>query len=109
MMPGSLDPSKMQKMMKQMGLETEQVNADKVVIEGEENYIVKNPKVTLIDMKGKKTFQIMGDIEKGESKTYSDEDIETVANKADVSKEEAEKALDEADGDIADAIMNLSG
>lgn len=108
MMPGSLDPKKMQKMMKQMGLETEEVNAEEVVIKGEDNYVVKDPKVTLIDMKGQKTFQIMGEVQKGSKKSYSDEDVETVAEKADVSEEEAEKALKESDGDIAEAIMELS-
>ncbi len=108
MMPGSMDPSKMQKMMKQLGLETEEVNAEEVVIKGEDNYVVKNPKVTLIDMKGKKTFQVMGDIQKGKKKSYTDEDVETVAEKADASKEEAKKALEETDGEIAEAIMELS-
>lgn len=108
MMPGSMDPKKMQKMMKQLGIETEEVNADEVVIKGEDNYVVKNPQVTLMDMKGKKTFQIMGEVQKGKKKEYTDEDVETVSEKAGVSKEEAEKALKESKGDIADAIMNLS-
>jgi len=107
MMPGSLDPKKMQKMMKQLGMEPEQIDAEEVVIKGKDNYIVKNPQVTLIDMKGKKTFQVMGDVQKGKKETYSDEDVETVSEKADVSEEEAKKALEKTDGDIADAIMKL--
>lgn len=107
MMPGSLNPEKMQKMMKQLGLDTEEVDAEEVEIRGEENYIVKNPQVTLIDMKGKKTFQIMGDIEKREKKTYTEEDVETVVEKADCSEEEAKEALEESDGDIANAILEL--
>lgn len=108
MMPGSMDPKKMQKMMKQMGLKTQQVDAEKVKIEGKDNYVVKNPQVTLIDMKGKKTFQIMGDIQEGKSKPYTDEDVEMVMDKGNVSKEEAEKALEATEGDIAEAITGLS-
>ncbi len=107
MMPGSLDPKKMQKMMKQMGMEPKQIDAEEVVIRGKDNYVVKNPQVTLIEMKGKKTFQVMGDVQEGKKEIYSDEDIETVSDKADVSEEEAKKALEETDGDIADAIMKL--
>ncbi len=107
MMPGSLDPKKMQKMMKQMGLEPKKIDAEEVLIKGKENYVVKNPDVTLIEMQGKQTFQIMGDVQKGKKKSYSEEDVETVVEKAETSEEKAKKALEKTDGDIAEAIMEL--
>ncbi|MFW5902595.1 MAG: nascent polypeptide-associated complex protein [archaeon] len=107
-MPGSMDPKKMQKMMKQFGIKSEEIDAEEVVIKGKDNYIVKNPQVTLIKMKGNESLQVMGDIEKSKKKEYSDEDVETVMEKAESSKEEAEKALKESKGDIADAIISLS-
>lgn len=107
-MPGSMDPKKMQKMMKQFGIKSEEIDAEEVMIKGKENYVVKNPQVTLIKMKGNESLQIMGEIQKSKGKEYNEEDVETVMDKANVSKEEAENALKNSEGDIADAIMELS-
>ena len=69
------------------------------------NLIIKNPSVLKVDMMGKNTFQVSGEVE--EESSISDEDIKTVSEQADVSKDEAKKALEETDGDLAEAIINL--
>ena len=108
MFPGGMDINKMQKMMKQMGIDSTEIKAKRVIIEKEdENIIISNPTITQIEMGGQKSFQIAGDIST-EGKTR-DEDVSMVMEKAGVSREDAEKALKEAGGDIAEAIMKLKG
>lgn len=106
---GNLDPRKMKKMMKQMGMETEEIEAEEVIIVKEDEEIhIKSPDVNKIDMMGQETFQITGEeeVEKREME-IPDEDIDMVVQKADVSEEKAEKALRDNDGDIAKAIKDL--
>ena len=111
MFPGmrGLDPKKMQGMMKQLGIKSEEIEAERVVIEGKNKKIViENPNVTAINMQGKKTYTIMGE-EREEEKGVSKEDIDMVAKQANVSEEKAEAALKKNDGDMAEAILELKG
>ena len=107
-MMGGMNPRQMQSMMKQLGVKTEEINATEVVIKGEKNYVIKNPKVTMMEVQGQKTFQIAGEISETENSEISEEDIELVAEKTGKTKEEAKKALQETKGDIAEAIMSLA-
>ncbi len=105
MMP-NLDPRKMQKMMKQMGIKQEEIEAVEVIIKTrDKNLIIKNPSVMKVDMMGQNSLQINGDIE--EEILISEEDIETVCEQTGVSKEDAKAALEKFDGDLAEAIINL--
>lgn len=110
MMPGmgSLDPKKMSKMMKKMGIETKEIDAEEVEIKGNKNYKVKNPQVSVINMQGKEIIQVMGNLEESNKEKFTEEDVETVMDKTGASKEDAEEELEKTDGDIAEAIMNLS-
>ncbi len=116
MMP-NLDPSKIQQMMKKMGMETEEIDAVEVEIKTKEGkLLVKNPSVMKINMKGKEMLQVEGEFvetekkEKKEKKKveFTDEDVETVVEKTGASEEEARKALEE-EGDLAMAVMKLKG
>ena len=106
-----LSPDKMQAAMKKMGIKTEQVPATEVVIKTESGEIkIRNPQVMQVDMQGQKTFQIMGDVEEGAGappEKFSADDVKMVAEQARVSDDEARKALEEANGDIAEAILKL--
>lgn len=106
---GNLDPRKMKKMMKQMGMETEEIEAEEVVIVKEDEEIhIKNPDVNKIDMMGQETYQITGEEEVEEREMdIPDEDVDMVVQKVDVSEEEAEEALRNNDGDIAKSIKDL--
>ena len=107
MMPG-LDPSKMKAMMKQMGIQQEEIAANRVIIETEgENIIIENPSVAKIKMQGNVSWQITGD-ETIET-NISEEDINLVAEKAEVDKTKAKEALEVSQGDIAQAIISASG
>jgi len=106
---GKMDPKQMQRMMKQFGIKSEELEAEKVIIEGREKKIViNNPQITVIDMKGQKTFTIMGNAEE-EAAGPSEEDVKMVMEQANVDKEKAEEALKKAEGDIAQAIIELKG
>jgi len=106
---GGLNPKKMQAMMKQMGINQEDIEATKVTIETpESNIVINNPNVQKINMQGQESFQITGDVsESTPESTITDEDVSLVAEKTGKSKEESEAALKETK-DIAEAIMKLS-
>ncbi len=103
-MLGLGNPRQMEALFKQLGIKTKEIEAEEVTIKTKSgNIIVKNPKVTEIEMKGMKTFQISGEIE--ESK-FSQEDVKFVMENTGVDEETARKALEET-GDIAGAILKL--
>ena len=105
---GNIDPKKIAGMMSKMGIQQENIEAKRVIIEQEDKKIViENPSVIKIEMQGNKSFQISGNI-KEESKDTSEEDIKTIIEKTGKTKKEAEKALKEAEGDLAEAILSLS-
>lgn len=108
MFPGKINPRQMKKMMKQMGMEMEELEAKEVVIRlGEEEIVISDPQVSVIKAKGQKTYQIAG--KEKVKKLIPEEDINMVAEQAGVGREEAEKALEESGGDLAEAIMKLKG
>jgi len=105
-MPGGMDPKKMQQMMKQMGINSEELDAKSVIIEtADGKLIVEEPQVVKITMQGQVSFQISGKVRK--ESAISDEDVRMVAEQAGVSEEEARDALKDSEGDIAEAIMKL--
>ncbi len=107
MIPGGMDPKKMQALMKQMGIRSEEISAKKVTIETESGLIiVEEPQVTKITMQGQASFQIAGNIRTEEKSTA--EDIKMVMEQAGCSEEDAKAALEKSGGDIAEAIVSLS-
>jgi nascent polypeptide-associated complex subunit alpha len=105
---GRINPKAMSKMMKQLGIKSEELSVKKVVFEmNDKKLLIENPSVTLIEMQGIKTFQVMGDIKEEKLKEIPEEDIELVVSQTSASKEEAKKTLMECNGDIAEAITKL--
>ena len=105
---GNIDPKKIAGMMSKMGIKQENIEAKRVIIEQEgRNIIVDNPIVVKINMQGQDSFQISGDISE-EEKGLSEEDIKAVMEKTHKSRLEAEVALKASNGDLAEAILNLS-
>ena len=93
--------------MKQMGMSQEQIDSSKVVIEktGGGKIIINNPSVMKIKIQGQETFQISGDVSEDE---FSEDDVKTIMEKTGASEKDAKKALEKT-GDLADAILELSG
>ena len=111
MFPG-MNPRKMQQLARQMGLKQVDIPAQEVIIKTKDKTIViTNPSVQKVNMMGQETFQISGDVEEQALETtpeISDEDIKTVMEQAQVDEETARKAIEDADGDLAEAILNLN-
>jgi len=102
------NPKQMKRMMKQMGIELEEIEAEEVIIKTKnEELIFRNPSVSKISAKGIETFQISGNYEIVERVTINEEDVKLVMEQAGVDEERARKALKEAKGDIAEALIKL--
>jgi len=105
---GGIDPKQMASMMKKMGIKTENIEATEVIIKGPKTIVIREPQVSIVEMQGQKTFQITGRIEE-KIEEASSEDIHMVMEQTGASEENARKALEESNGDIAEAIMKLKG
>jgi nascent polypeptide-associated complex subunit alpha len=105
-----MNPRAMMKMMKQMGIEVEEMkDVEKVVIiRNNSEIVVKNPEVMVISAKGSKSFQIVGEVEEIPKLSISEEDIKIVMEQAGVDEETARKALEDSNGDLAEAILRLT-
>ena len=58
---GGLNPRKMQQMMKQMGIDVEELDAEEVIIRtGDEELYFDGAQVTKMDAQGQETYQIVG-------------------------------------------------
>jgi nascent polypeptide-associated complex subunit alpha len=120
----------MQQMMKQMGIDVDELDAEEVVIRtADEEYVFDAPQVTKMDAQGQETFQVVGDYDVREAGAggasaddasavesadaddgageIPDSDVQIVAQRAGVSEDAAREALEAADGDLAAAISRL--
>jgi len=111
MLPG-INPKQMERMMKQMGIKQTPIEASEVIIRCEgKDLVIFNPEVSMVDMMGQRTFQVTGKAQERAHDTrpeITEEDISTVMSQAKVSEEKARQALEDSDGDIAQAIISLS-
>ena len=112
MIPG-VNSKQVQAMMKQMGMSQEEMGVTEVTMKTESGKVLKfsNPSVQKVSMQGQTTFQVVGEYSEEEeslSPDITEEDVTTVKEQAGVSQEEARKALEDTNGDIAQAIVDLS-
>ncbi|MFB6268341.1 MAG: nascent polypeptide-associated complex protein [Halobacterium sp.] len=122
---GGMNPRKMKQMMKQMGIDVDEIDAEEVVIkraDGDE-LVFSDPDVTKMDARGQETYQIIGEPEtregageteaageieeSGESGGIPEEDVELVVQRTGASQADARAALEATDGDLAAAISRL--
>jgi len=114
MFPGlgkGINPRKMAAMMKQMGIDIDELeNVEEVIIRTTEKDIVfKDAQVTIMDAKGMKTYQIVGTPQEAAREVkIPEEDIKLVMEQTGSGGNEARSALKETKGDIAAAILKLS-
>ncbi len=105
MMP-NMDPKQMARMMKQMGVNTVEIAAERVIIEtADEKIIIEPAQVTKISMQGQESFQISGTVRTEQS--MKEDDIELVMEKAGCTRDQATEALTKSGGDIAEAILSF--
>ena len=104
---GGMNPAKLKGMMKQLGINQEEINAERVVIETQDSKIViDNPNVQKIKMQGQESWQITGDAREEAKAGISEEDIKLVMEKTGKSRKEVQKVLEKTK-DIAEAIVEL--
>ncbi|MGC8572289.1 MAG: nascent polypeptide-associated complex protein [Candidatus Micrarchaeia archaeon] len=107
----NMDMKTMAKMLAKMGIKTDEINANRVLIEcNDKTILIEDPQVVKISGQGVESFQISGNIKEVENNIQAEiteEDIKLVASQANVSEEEAKAALEESKGDIAAALLKF--
>ncbi len=108
----NIDPRTMKNLMAKMGMKTAEIDANLVTIETQDSKIlINNPQVTRIEMQGVTSFQITGEVTEVQKETsveITEDDINMVAEKTGISdREKIRKALQDSNGDIAQAIILL--
>lgn len=105
---GGIDPRKMQQIMRQMGIKQESLEVSRVIIEKSDGgkIIIDPANVEKISMNGQDSWQVSGKSQE-EAGGISEEDILLVMEKSGASKEEVSQALEQSNGDIAEAISLL--
>ena len=111
---GGMNPKQMASMMRQMGIKTFDVDAERVVVEKKDGtkLIVSPATVSVMEFQGQKTLQVAGEFSEeagagGAVEGGASDDAKMVAEQTGASLQEAQAALDEAGGDIAQAILKL--
>jgi len=108
-----ISPREARRMMQRMGLSMDAVpDVEQVVIKtASKEIIIENPEVAVVDVQGQKMFQVAGGkvTEKAIERklVIPEEDVRLVADQTGKSLEEARKALEECEGDLAKAILLL--
>ena len=103
----NMDARQMEKMMKQMGIAQETIEAVEVIIKmKDKELVISSPQVTKIKMSGQTSFQIVGEVSEKSKKSFTQEDIDVIVEQTGATEDEAADALEET-GDIAEAILKL--
>lgn len=101
-------------MMKRFGINVKNIdNVEKVLIQTDtKEYVFDSVEVTVMEAQGQKTFQIIGEpLIKNRSQDTQEtqkEDIKLIMEQTGKSEAEARKALQETNGDLAEAILKLT-
>lgn len=112
MMPGRINPRQLNQMMRRMGINVKTIdNVKKVIIQTDtKEYVFMDAEVSLMEAQGQKTYQIIGEpTVKSLQEDTLNSDVKLVMEQTGKSADEARKALKETNGDIAEAILKLSG
>lgn len=119
MMPGmgrGVNPRQMKQAMKRMGISQDEIQGvEEVIIRtADKEYVIKDAAVSCITMQGQKTYQVVGDAEvrprqmvKEEKPGIPDLDVQLVISQTGASKEKAIQALNDCDGQPAEAILKI--
>lgn len=107
----NLNKNQIEKLMKQMGMSQEEIDASKVTIEQSNgtSIVINNPQVIRLNIQGKDSFQISGDISEEAGEKFSEDDVKQVMEKTECTEAQAREVLESTNGDIAEAILELNG
>lgn len=108
-----ISPREAKRLMQRMGLSMSPMEVKEVILKtSSKEIVIENPEVAVLEVQGQKIFQITGG--NISEKTIErkiiipEEDVQLVAQQANVSLEEARAALEQTNGDLAQAILLLS-
>jgi nascent polypeptide-associated complex subunit alpha len=110
-----MSPRNAKRMMQRMGMNMgEMPDVEEVIFRtADKEIVVENAQVAVIEMQGQKIFQVTGQVseralEMAEAKVaIPEEDVQLVADQTGKSMEDAKRALEASDGDLAKAILLL--
>lgn len=116
----------MERQMRKAGVDYQQMDgATEVIIRfPDKELVIPEPQIIMMQAQGENIYQIIGQAEErtttastevgievpAESKVkFSEEDVQLVASQASVTEEQARAALQQAEGNLAKAIISLTG
>jgi len=99
--------------MRRMGLSMNPIDVQEVILRTKDKEItIVGPEVAVLEMQGQRIYQVTGGeiSEKAVEKKViiPEEDVQLVAQQANVSLDQARAALEQTSGDLAQAILLLS-
>jgi nascent polypeptide-associated complex subunit alpha len=125
MMPGmrGMNPRQVKQAMRKLGIKTEDIDdvVEVVIRTKTKQYVIKEPTVSIMEMQGQKTFQVVGESTEMPLQDVTDksqpsapaevklpeEDILLVMGQTGTSREKAISALKACDGQPAEAIIKI--
>ncbi len=115
-----MNPREQRRMMQRMGMNMDTVpDVQQVVIKtNTKEIVIDEPQVAILQVQGQKMYQIIGgeiseqapsqsQAPKAAQPTFSEEDVQLVADQTGKSLGKAKEALEECQGDLAKAILLL--
>jgi len=107
------NPRETRRMMQRMGLSMNPLEVEEVVLRTKnKEIIIETPEVAVLEVQGQKIYQITGGNLKEKLLTKAalipEEDVQLVAQQAKVSFERAKAALEQTNGDLAQAILLIT-
>lgn len=107
-----MDNRQARRAMERMGINMKEIPDVKEVIirTSDKEMHIKDASVSEVNAQGNRIFQVMGEVEEVdvEKASFNEGDVLLVQQQANVSKERAMAALEEADGEVARAILKLT-
>jgi nascent polypeptide-associated complex subunit alpha len=110
-----INPREAKRMMQRMGMNMNSIEGvtEVIIKTPSKEIVIEEPEVSILQVQGQKIYQVAGGniaeraptIEK--KPTFSEEDARLVADQTGKSLDEAKKALEECQGDLAKAILLL--
>jgi nascent polypeptide-associated complex subunit alpha len=107
-----IDNRQARRAMERMGINMKEIpDVEEVIIRtADKEMRITDVSVSELNAQGNRVFQVMGDVEETEveKKAFKEEDVLLVQQQASVSRDMAVAALEEADGEVARAILKLT-
>jgi nascent polypeptide-associated complex subunit alpha len=106
----------MKQAMRKMGIRNEEMRdvIEVIIRTSREEIVIRDPSVNIMEVQGTKNYQISGNTEtrplgsvSAPAAAFPDEDVELVMTQTGCGRDKAIEALTEADGQPAEAIINI--